>query len=158
MITHETKHYFSTPNHPGKFERHSLAFPIPSDLGDFKVSISEAAEGFQILDSSLLNSNFRIYKSENGESSIGLSDDAVVLRSGKTMITLTSGKITMSGKQVNMNLPNANYVIGEEVGILDFLPKCFLPGFNTPRLWPNIDLLTAATKIVDTVSKLKKGA
>lgn len=159
LQTSRGRHYWQTRDRKdNKFLTDVIIFPVSKQIGEYDVSVGEGTEGFQILDGSQLpGDNYKILKSEDGNSSIGVGDNTIVFRSGETMATITPKQVTVNGKMVNLNLPNANYVVGEETGFLDLMPKCFLPVFNHPRLMPKIDLFVAAGKLLDIVSSIKKG-
>ena len=161
LLLQRGRHLWQNKNgEASRFLTDVAVFPVSNQIGDYDIAVGEKIEGFQVLDGSQLpGDNYRVIKSESGNSFIGISDDTIVLRSGDSMVTITPKQMTIKSKTVNLNLPNANYVIAEETGFLSLLPKCFLPIFNTPTVLPKIDLFAAAAKITNIVTSIltKKG-
>jgi hypothetical protein len=127
-------------------------------MGELDVPTAENADPTQIVTGSSLPENYRIARSENSGSSVGLGDSAIVIKSGDTMMTVTPRQITTQGKKVELSLPNTNNIIVEESGFLRFLPKCFIPPFSLPDHLPNVSMLTAAVRVAKAIGTAVKNS
>ena len=151
VIGEQGKKYFADT------DQYTIAIPIAKTLGQYKASIEQSNQPSQLLNSSTLSDNYRIMKSEDGSSYLGLSNDAVVLKTGNILVTLAADAVTITGKIVEHSFPKTNRLIMEETGIMRILPKCFLPPFSIPDYLPNMDLIGSTMKIYNAVKKIKSG-
>lgn len=133
-----------------------VAYPVPKVMIDDDVDITEPSSVKQVLTETDIPNKRKEIKSHDGMSSITISDNGIVLKSGNTSFEVGTDGFYKSGKTHEYSLPNKNTVLFQESEFRGILPHAFLPGFNIPRMLPSGKFFNRITNITSSVSKLNK--
>lgn len=132
-----------------------LVFPEPREIIEVDPSTKENDHLVQGLNESQTKSEYKIMRSNDGQTSIAVSDKSIVLKSGNTRFIVSDGQIMRIGDVVDYNLPSQSQGIVKETGMLRLLPKAFIPPFCFPDYLPDTEMVFQVSKMLKTVSDLK---
>ena len=116
----------------------------------------ETSQPAQHINNAIPGENYKSIRSyPDGISKVLISDNAVIIKSGESMIHTDKNGVSIYGHITHYNLPETSNAIIKENGLMSILPKAFVPPFCTPERLPDMDLPVQVSSSFETLKKMR---